>query len=253
MFMADFIIAGNWKMHGSKTSVAHLLKSIKASYQDVKDVQFVVFPPAIFLEQVEQTLQGSDIAWGAQNLSEHSQGAFTGEISANMLLDFHCKYVLIGHSERRKLYGETNEGVAQKFVAAKQAGLIPVLCVGETLDQRQAGQTAALIREQIEAVLAKQGIELFQQAVIAYEPVWAIGTGQSASPEQAQAVHKAIREQLAQENQDIANQLPILYGGSVKRDNAQALFAMPDVNGALIGGASLDAAEFIEIGRLCNS
>lgn len=251
--MRNFIIAGNWKMYGSKASVAKLLEGIKAGSNQVKNAQLVVFPPAVFLQQVETALQNTSVAWGAQNVSQHPEGAFTGEIAAPMLVDFHCTYVLLGHSERRKLYGENDACVAAKFSAAKDAGLIPVLCVGETLEERQAGQTEVVIQQQINAVLHPQGIESFREAVIAYEPVWAIGTGLSATPEQAQAVHYAIRQQLAAHDQNIAQQISILYGGSVKKDNAKGLFAMADVDGALIGGASLNAEEFIEIGSLCNS
>lgn len=251
--MRNFIIAGNWKMYGSKASVAKLLEGIKAGSNQIKNAQLVVFPPVIFLQQVESALQNTTIAWGAQNVSQQPEGAFTGETAASMLVDFHCTYVLIGHSERRKLYGENDACVAAKFSAAKNAGLIPVLCVGETLEERQAGQTEVVIQKQINAVLHQEGIESFRGAVIAYEPVWAIGTGLSATPEQAQAVHYAIRQQLAAQDENIAQQIPILYGGSVKKDNAKGLFAMADIDGALIGGASLNAEEFIEIGRLCNS
>lgn len=235
------IVAGNWKMHGSTDSVNTLLKAIAAFNYDCT---IVVFPPYVFIPAAQQQLKNTAIVWGAQNIATEMSGPFTGEVAGSMLKDFGCRYALVGHSERRTLYGETDEIVARKFIAAQQAGLTPMLCVGETLAEREAGQTAAVVSRQLDAVLTAAGIGAFANAVVAYEPVWAIGTGLTATPEQAQAVHAQIREQIAQKDARIAAQLPILYGGSVKAGNAQALFAMKDIDGGLVGGASLDANEF---------
>lgn len=243
-------VAGNWKMNGSKASNNTLLKTILTELTDT-NVQVAVFPPTIFIPQVEQILSTTVISWGAQNVSAETSGAFTGEISAAMLLEFGCRYVLVGHSERRQLFGETNQTVAKKFLKASQSGLHPVLCVGETLEQRQQNQTEQIIQQQVNTVLELAPINSLTQALIAYEPVWAIGTGVNASPEQAQEVHAFIRQLLAEKDKEIANQLRIIYGGSVKATNAKSLFAMPDIDGGLIGGASLDAKEFIEIIKSC--
>jgi len=255
------LIAGNWKMNGSRESVDHLLKSLKTHYKEASTAELVIFPPSIFIPQTAKILEGSEIAWGGQNLSNAQAGAFTGEISASMLLDYACQYVIVGHSERRTLYGEDNQTVAEKFTTALDAGLKPILCVGESLEQREAGETLQIINDQLEAVLTgKDNIPSLANAVIAYEPIWAIGTGHQATPEQAQEVHAAIRSQCRRIDKRLADQLRILYGGSVKPENASAIFAMPDVDGALVGGASLDAEKFIEIGRfltkgekICNS
>src|SRR5574341_983806 len=230
------LVAGNWKMHGSRGSIAALLESLLQGLarSGPSPVVCVPFP---YLAQVGERLRGSAIAWGAQNLSEHAQGAYTGEVSAAMLAEFGCRYVLVGHSERRQLYGETDAQVAAKFAAARSAGLTPILCVGETLAERDAGKTEAVVTRQLSAVTEKQS---FENAVLAYEPVWAIGTGRNATPEQAQAVHAFLRRRVP------ADTL-ILYGGSVKPQNAGAIFAMPDVDGGLIGGASLVAQDFLEI------
>jgi triosephosphate isomerase len=247
------LIAGNWKMLGSHAYITSLLEKIKTGVGAIHGVEWAVFPPAIYLPLVTSLLDRTPIAWGGQNLSEHPQGAYTGEISADMLHDLLCRYVLVGHSERRHLYGEDNDRVAAKWLAAKQAGLTPILCVGETLAQREAGQTEAIIEAQIQAVMDHmQDTALMLGAVIAYEPVWAIGTGQSATPEQAQAVHQHIREYLAKTDALLAKKQSILYGGSLKPTNARALFAMPDIDGGLIGGASLEAAAFLTIGELCS-
>lgn len=229
-------------MHGDRRSVAGLLGALLGKKPGSASVDVAVFPPAIFLSQVSSLLEESDIAFGAQTLSEYNQGACTGELSADMLVEAGCRYVLVGHSERRNLFGETNRQVAEKFVAAQGAGLVPVLCVGETLEQRQQGQTPAVIEAQLEAVIQRAGMENLVAAVIAYEPVWAIGTGKTAAPEQAQEVHRAIRDRLGE-----TGATRILYGGSVKGSNAEALFSQPDIDGGLVGGASLDAAEFSEI------
>lgn len=240
------IIAGNWKMHGTQAMVSELLGALKHGIGNSDAAEMAVFPPYIFLAQVQQMLTGSPITWGAQNLASESGGAFTGEVAGNMLKEFGCKYVLIGHSERRALYGETDAVIAKKFQLALQCGLKPVLCVGETLEERQSGQTQAVVSRQLAAVL-DLGVENLQDAVLAYEPVWAIGTGLTATPEQAQEVHMALRQQVAKHSPSVAENLRILYGGSVKAANAKALFSMPDIDGGLVGGASLDAKEFLQI------
>lgn len=251
--MRQKLVAGNWKMNESREGVNHLLKSIKARAPEITQTELAVFPPYVFLEKTSEILADTNVAWGAQNVSHEQNGAFTGEISSAMLLDFGCRYVIVGHSERRTLYGEDNTLVAAKFWAALKAGLRPILCVGETLAQREAEETLSIVSSQLDAVLSLSDNQAaLSEAVIAYEPIWAIGTGKQASPEQAQAVHQAIREQCCAVNQDLGNRLRILYGGSVKPDNAAGLFAMPDIDGALVGGASLDADKFIEI-SLCNN
>jgi triosephosphate isomerase (TIM) len=227
------LVAGNWKMHGSRASIAALLDALVHE----KPSACAVCVPFPYLEQVSQRLRGSPIAWGAQNVSEHAQGAYTGETSAAMLAEFGCRYVIVGHSERRQLYGETDAQAAAKFAAVKKAGMTPIFCVGETLEERDAGRTEEVAGRQLAAVLEKHS---FENAVLAYEPVWAIGTGRTATPEQAQAVHAFLRGK-------VPAQTPILYGGSVKPQNAAAIFAMPDVDGGLIGGASLVAKDFLDI------
>jgi triosephosphate isomerase len=201
------------------------------------------------LAQAQALLQGSNVAWGAQNMSHHEEGAYTGEVAAGMLLDFACKYVILGHSERRGLYHESDSMVAQKFEAAIKAGLKPILCVGETLDEREAGITEEVVARQLDAVIARSGVRMLEKAVLAYEPVWAIGTGKTASPEQAQAVHAFIRQRVAKQDGQVAQGLCILYGGSVKAANATELFSMADIDGGLIGGASLVAEDFVAICR----
>ena len=227
------LVAGNWKMHGSRAANAALLDAL------VKDNPSgcAVCVPFPYLGQVAERLRGSPIAWGAQNVSEHAQGAYTGEVSAAMLAEFGCRYVLVGHSERRQLYGESDAQAAAKFAAVKAAGMTPILCVGETLQQRDAGKTEEVVGRQLAKVLEKNSVE---KSVLAYEPVWAIGTGRNATPEQAQAVHAFLRKKVPADT-------PILYGGSVKPQNAAAIFAMPDVDGGLIGGASLVAKDFLDI------
>lgn len=240
------MVAGNWKMNGSLEKNQELLRCIKPSVM-MADVQIVVCPPAIYIPQAAQMLADSNIAWGAQNLSHLANGAYTGEISASMLRDLGCGYVIVGHSERRALNGESDALVAEKYAAAINAGLIPILCVGELLAERQADATQSVVSRQLDAVIARVGIDGIGKGVIAYEPVWAIGTGVTASPDQAQEVHRYIRERLASQDESIANRLQILYGGSVKPDNAAQLFAMPDIDGGLIGGASLEAGSFVAI------
>ncbi|MFN3234617.1 MAG: triose-phosphate isomerase [Gammaproteobacteria bacterium] len=239
------LVAGNWKMHGSRASVNELVDHIKASSIDGIDV--AVFPACIFIPQVAQNLSETSLQWGSQDLYFEPQGAYTGEISGPMLADFGCHYVLVGHSERREHFHEDDKIVSLKFAAAIDAGLEPVLCVGETESEREAEQTSDVIRRQLDAVLNAVGIEGFAKAVIAYEPVWAIGTGNQASPEQAQTVHAFIREYLNQLSPEVAQSLRILYGGSVKPENAAGLFSMPDIDGGLVGGASLNAEHFVAI------
>jgi len=245
------LVAGNWKMHGSRQANASLLDALLAGLgpRDARPAGCgcAVCVPFPYLEQVAARLAGSAIAWGAQNVSEHAAGAFTGEVSAAMLAEFGCRYAIVGHSERRQLFGETDAQVAQKFIAAQASGLTPILCVGETLDAREAGRTEAVVAAQLDAVLTAAGTAAFAGAVIAYEPVWAIGTGKTASAEQAQAVHALLRGRLAAQDRGVAQAVSILYGGSVKAANAAAIFAMPDVDGGLIGGAALVADEFLAI------
>jgi triosephosphate isomerase len=224
------LVAGNWKMHGSRASIAALLDALVEGNPTSPCAVCVPFP---YLAQVAERLRGTRIAWGAQNVSEHAQGAYTGEVSAAMLAEFGCRYVIVGHSERRQLYCETDAQVAAKFAAVRSAGMTPLLCVGETLAEREAGNTEAVVARQLSPVR-------FADAVLAYEPVWAIGTGRNATPEQAQAVHAFLRRRVPAET-------PILYGGSVKPQNAAEIFAMPDVDGGLIGGASLAAKDFLDI------
>jgi triosephosphate isomerase len=244
--MRKKIIAGNWKMQGTRENLEKLANKI-ADIQSQADL--IVFPPFVFLPLVEKILEDTSVSWGAQNLAATPIGAYTGEVSAHMLREFACRYVLIGHSERRQLFKENNEVIVQKMVMALEAKLIPVLCVGETLAEREAGNTLKVVLAQIDAVITHLGILIFERAIIAYEPIWAIGTGLTASPDQAQEVHAKIRAHLSQIDAKIADAVRILYGGSVKADNASSLFKMPDIDGALVGGASLDAASFAAIAR----
>ena len=245
--MRKALVAGNWKMNGSRQANRSLLSSLLAGVPAGERVTVAVCPPAVYIPEVVEQLSGSAIHIGGQDCSDQSGGAYTGEIAASMLQELGCRYVIVGHSERRARQHEDSAWVAQKFMAAQSAGLIPILCVGELLEQRQAGQTEAVVAEQLDAVLDAAGVQAFGQAVIAYEPVWAIGTGLTASPEQAAEVHQFIRQRVAQRDAAIAEQLLILYGGSVKADNAAGLMAKPDIDGGLIGGASLDAAAFLAI------
>jgi triosephosphate isomerase len=244
--MRKNLVAGNWKMNGSLAGNAALLAGVKSALTGIDAVVCVPFP---YLAQAQASLSGSSIAWGAQNLSEQDKGAFTGEVSASMLLDFGCKYVIVGHSERRSLYGESDALVAKKYAVAQAAGLIPILCVGELLDEREAGITEQVVARQLDAVIAAAGVESLAHAIIAYEPVWAIGTGKTASPGQAQAVHAFIRSKLAALDAEVAAGVVIQYGGSVKGANAAELMACPDIDGGLIGGASLVVDEFVAICR----
>lgn len=244
--MRKKLVAGNWKMNGSLAENAALLAAIKPALAGIEAAVCVPFP---YLAQAQAALAGSSIAWGAQNLSEQAKGAYTGEVSASMLLDFGCRYVIVGHSERRSLYGESDELVAKKYMVAQAAGLTPILCVGESLDERESGVTEQVVARQLDAVIAAAGVTSLAKAVVAYEPVWAIGTGKTASPEQAQAVHAFIRGKIAALDAAVADGLVIQYGGSVKASNAAELMAQPDIDGGLIGGASLVADEFVAICR----
>ncbi|HEB56824.1 MAG TPA: triose-phosphate isomerase [Gammaproteobacteria bacterium] len=247
--MRQVLIAGNWKMNGSRSSIRELLDGIKAGVGEVKSAELAVCAPYPYLADVQDQLNGSGISWGAQNLSSEEKGAFTGEVSAAMLLDFGCKYVIVGHSERRSLYAEDDALVARKFAVARKAGLKPIFCVGETLEERESNVTEDVVARQIEALIALEGVAALADGVIAYEPVWAIGTGKTASPEQAQAVHAFIRAKLAALDAAVADKVQILYGGSMNPANAVELLAMADIDGGLIGGASLKAADFLAIGK----
>jgi len=245
--MRTTLIAGNWKMNGSLQSVIELVEAIKAG--DVNNAQLAVCPPAIYLMKVGGMLEGSRIALGAQNVCDQESGAFTGEIAASMLKECGCQYAIVGHSERRALYQETDELVARRFAMALSSGITPILCIGESLDERESGDTEVVVSRQLDAVIESQGISAIAQCVIAYEPVWAIGTGKVATPEQAQAVHRYLRDKLASLDALVAEQVQILYGGSMNASNAGELLSQPDIDGGLIGGASLKAADFIAIGQ----
>ena len=240
------IVAGNWKLHGTRAFATQLVGELAATGAK-PGVDLVVLPPMPYLGDLIEDFEGSAIAFGAQDVSSNEKGAYTGEVSAAMLVDVGARYGLVGHSERRQYHAESSELVARKFLAARNAGLTPILCVGETLEQREAGQTEQVIAAQLEPVLALAGVQAFEAAVVAYEPVWAIGTGRTASPAQAQAVHAFIRGVVSAHDARIGDCLPLLYGGSVKPDNAAELFAQPDVDGGLVGGASLVAADFLAI------
>ena len=241
------IVAGNWKMHGSRAENAQLVDSIVTGFAGAAGTECIICPPFVYLYDIARQLRDSAVRLGAQDVCAEAQGAFTGEVSAAMLKDVGCSVVLVGHSERRALYGEDDSLVARKFVAAQSRGLQPILCVGEQLAEREAGRTHEVIARQLDAVLAVADVAEVGRAIIAYEPVWAIGTGRTATPEQAQDVHAFIRERIAARDATIAACLPLLYGGSVKAGNAAELFAMPDVDGGLIGGASLKAEDFLAI------
>jgi len=251
--MRGYLVAGNWKMNGSNAANAELVDGIVAGMPQSDSVELLICPPFPYLAAMAAKLSGTGVALGAQNVSQHQAGAYTGETATSMLSDVGCTYVLVGHSERRGIMGESSEMVAAKFQAAQDAGLIAVLCVGETQQQREAKQTEAVVDEQLNAVIDGSGIQAFSNAVIAYEPVWAIGTGLTATPEQAQDVHRHIREVLAARDQDVADVVRILYGGSVKGDNAAGLFSKPDIDGGLIGGASLKSADFLAIAEAAAS
>lgn len=243
--MFKSLIVGNWKMHGTAETAVNLASQLAEQWAADGSVEMILFPPFVHIPAVADAVTGSDVSIGAQNVSEYPVGAYTGEISAEMLLDQGCKYALVGHSERRSLLNESSEAVARKFKTAQDAGLTPILCVGETLEQRHSNQTLEVVSGQIAAVIDCAGLQNVCRAVIAYEPVWAVGTGETASPDQAQQVHRAIRAQLG----EAGSTTPLLYGGSIKAANAAELFAQPDINGGLVGGASLEADEFLNIAK----
>jgi triosephosphate isomerase len=241
------LVAGNWKMNGTRASVAELTRGLVAGAAGISDAEILLCPSYIFIPQVQSLIDESSILLGGQDLYPQAAGAYTGAISGPMLSDAGCQYVIVGHSERRALMGDNDGVVARKFAAAQEHGLTPILCVGETLDERQSDSTLAVIGRQFSAVVDAVGIESFNKAVVAYEPVWAIGTGETATPEQAQEIHAALRAMAAKRSAKIAADLRLLYGGSVKSANATDLFSMPDIDGGLIGGAALEAEEFLAI------
>jgi len=241
------IVVGNWKMHGARIENARLIEELGTRYPSDPAADCAVCPPFVYLQEVGRLLRDTPIGLGGQDVCADAQGAFTGEISAAMLKDVGCEYAIVGHSERRTLYRETDEMVARKFAAAHSKALVPILCVGEQLSERETGRTAEVVQRQLDVVLELCGVETLGHGIIAYEPVWAIGTGRNATPQQAQEVHALIRARIAARNGRIAADTRILYGGSVKASNAAELFAMPDVDGGLIGGASLKADEFLAI------
>lgn len=247
------LVAGNWKMNGDSESTTSLINGIADGRDDVTAAEVLVCPPYILIPRAADALNGqADIVLGAQDLDINQNGAFTGQISAAMLVDAGCEYVIVGHSERRAIYGESDQDVANKFKVAQDGGLIPVLCVGETLEERESGNTESVVARQIQAVIDLVGIDNFDNAVIAYEPVWAIGTGKTATPEMAQEVHKFIRDMLSALNTGIADNLRLLYGGSMNAGNAESLIGMADIDGGLIGGASLQAESFLAICKAAN-
>ena len=247
--MRQRLVAGNWKMYGSREFTRALISGLAAEFAGSVPCEVAVCPPSVYLVEAVAAAAGSSILVGAQDVSSEDEGAFTGEVSGAMLADIGCRYAVVGHSERRSLHDESDELVAAKFIAAQRHGLVPILCVGESLAERDAGQTEAVVGRQVGAVVGAAGIEAFSRAVIAYEPIWAIGTGRTATPEQAQAVHAFIRGLLRSENGTIADFIRVLYGGSVKAANAGDIFAMPDVDGGLVGGASLEVQGFASICR----
>jgi triosephosphate isomerase len=246
------LIAGNWKMNGSRESIAILLDGIKAGMGDVTTAEVAVCAPSIYMGDVQARLEGSDVTWGGQDVSVHDSGAYTGETAASMLQDFGCKYAIIGHSERRTYHAESDALVSEKFEQAINNGLVPLFCIGETLEEREQGITEDVVARQIDAVLDRVGAEGMAKGVIAYEPVWAIGTGMTASPQQAQDVHAFIRGRVAAADAAVAEKVQILYGGSMNAGNAAELLSQPDIDGGLIGGASLKADDFLTIARAAN-
>jgi triosephosphate isomerase len=245
--MRQPLVAGNWKMNGNRDGALRLTNAVAQGTEAGSAAEVLLCPPFVYLADLSRALKGSGISLGAQDLCAEDNGAYTGEVSGPMLRDFECSYVIVGHSERRALYGEDDMLVARKFMAAQKAGLTPILCVGETLAEREAGATHPVVARQLKAVLDAAGIGAFGKAVVAYEPVWAIGTGRTAKSDQAQEVHALIRGILGDQDAKIAAAVRLLYGGSVKAANAVELFRMPDIDGGLVGGASLDAAEFLAI------
>lgn len=243
------LVVGNWKMYGNLARNKALLEGVLNGVRDLRGADYGVCVPYPYLAQAQSMLQGSSVAWGAQNVSQNEQGAFTGAVAAGMLVDFGCRYVIVGHSERRALFHESNEIAAAKFDAVIKAGLTPIFCVGETLAERESGVTEQVVARQLEVILNHAGAQSVAKTVVAYEPVWAIGTGKTATPDQAQAVHAFIRKQVSQLDAGVAQNLRILYGGSMKPGNAAELMAQQDIDGGLIGGASLVAEEFVAICR----
>ncbi|MCK5831076.1 MAG: triose-phosphate isomerase [Methylococcales bacterium] len=244
--MRQSLVMGNWKMNGSRSEGLALANAIAAGLKD-GDKGIAVCVPYVYLSDVQGATKNTPLALGGQNVADQESGAYTGEISAAMLKECGCTYALVGHSERRSYYGDTDESVATRFCQAQKESVIPVLCIGETLEERESDTTFSVIDRQLNAVIDMAGIDALANSVIAYEPVWAIGTGKTATDDQAQEVHQYIRQQIAAKSQVVADKIQILYGGSVKPDNAKAIFAMPDIDGGLIGGASLDAASFLTI------
>jgi triosephosphate isomerase len=250
--MRQPLVAGNWKMNGSLDSVTALVEGIKAGLDAVTTAEMVVCPPYVYVPTVAALIGGASISLGAQDISDQESGAYTGEVAPAMLTDVGCKYAIVGHSERRSIYGESDAFTASKFAAARKAGLVPILCVGELLEEREQGITEQVVSRQLDAVIDLEGVGALADAVIAYEPVWAIGTGKTASPDQAQEVHAFIRGKLAALDAAVADKVQILYGGSMNAANAAELLAMADIDGGLIGGASLKPADFLAIGTAAN-
>lgn len=247
--MRKILVAGNWKMNGSNAANKALVAGLLDGVPEGDGFELLICPPFVYLAAVVQQAAGSKVSVGAQNVAEHEAGAYTGETAPSMLVDVGCAYVIVGHSERRAMYGESSQQVAAKYVAAQTAGLRPILCVGETLEERESGTTESVINEQLDAVVELAGIASFADAVIAYEPVWAIGTGMTATPDQAQDVHRHIRARLAIADAELSAKVQILYGGSMKGENAPGLLSMEDIDGGLIGGASLKARDFLAIAQ----
>jgi triosephosphate isomerase len=247
MSQRQSLVAANWKMNGSLESIRQLLAAIAQGVNKETQSEVLICPPYVYIPELAGLLDNTEIRLGAQNVSQHNSGAYTGEVAASMLKDFACDYVIVGHSERRTLYGEGDVRVAEKFVTVQAHGMTPILCIGELLEEREANNTEEVIARQLDAVIEMAGIKAFNNAVIAYEPVWAIGTGKTATPEQAQEVHEFIRLRLARHDHETAETVRILYGGSVKADNAKQLFELADIDGGLIGGASLVAEDFLTI------
>jgi len=250
--MRQTLVAGNWKMNGSLESIKSLLDGIKAGAGDVTSAEMAVCCPAVYIDTVSSQLNGTSIAFGGQDISTHESGAYTGEIAGSMWNDFNCKYVIIGHSERRTYHNESDELVAEKFEVSRKAGLIPLFCIGETLEEREGGITEEVVARQVNAVIDRLGVDMLGEGVIAYEPVWAIGTGVTATPEQAQETHAYIRSMIAEKSLAVADKIQILYGGSMNAGNAAELLACADIDGGLIGGASLKPADFLAIGKAAN-
>ena len=245
--MRKILVAGNWKLNGSSAITEKLINGILSGMSNVTAADVVICPPYPYMALAQSLLQGGSIFLGGQDVSDQESGAYTGEVSAAMLAEFDCHYVIVGHSERRAIFGESDEFTAQKFVAAQKGGLVPILCVGELLEERESGITEDVVARQLDAIINASGVASLSNSVIAYEPVWAIGTGKTASPDQAQAVHEFIRSRIAESDSSVAEKVQILYGGSVKPGNAAELFAKPDIDGGLIGGAALKAEDFLGI------